>query len=90
MEPVYLGYRDVEVDANDATTTDAFQSYFGGHPIWLDEAQKPDRQMVQCGGCGDPMYLLVQLYAPLEHRPHERVIYVWGCNRRQCMRKPNR
>ncbi|KAI9597264.1 programmed cell death protein 2 [Syncephalis fuscata] len=87
-EPVYLGYPDIEVEKNDATA-DAQQTYIGGHPIWLDDTQMPDNQIIKCGGCGNPMYLLVQSYAPLEHRPHERVLYVWGCNRRQCMRKPN-
>ncbi|KAI8055884.1 hypothetical protein BDF22DRAFT_617915 [Syncephalis plumigaleata] len=87
--PVYLGYPDSQVDQNDASV-DAFQSYIGGYPIWFDDTQIPEQRIINCGGCGNPMYLLVQVYAPLDHRPHERVIYVWGCNRRQCMRKPHR
>lgn len=36
------------------------------------------------------MYLIFQGYVPLPDSIYHRVIYVWGCNRRQCMHKSGR
>ncbi|CAO3586806.1 unnamed protein product [Absidia cylindrospora] len=33
------------------------------------------------------MYLLCQTYVPLPDSVYHRVIYIWACNRRSCMRK---
>ena len=36
------------------------------------------------------MYLLFQSYAPLPESAYHRVIYVWACNKRACMKKEGR
>ncbi|RKP07239.1 hypothetical protein THASP1DRAFT_2631, partial [Thamnocephalis sphaerospora] len=84
---VLLGYSDGYVDDKDLEELDAYQTRIGGLPTWLDDAQKPDPTVMHCGGCNRQMRLLVQVYVPLDHRPHERVLYVWGCNHRRCMRE---
>ncbi|RCH79884.1 hypothetical protein CU098_000931, partial [Rhizopus stolonifer] len=47
----------------------------------------PSSEVCHCKVCRKPMYLIFQSYAPLPDSPYHRVIYVWGCNRRACMRK---
>jgi pre-rRNA-processing protein TSR4 len=54
--------------------------------IWFDETQLPGIDVTRCSACQHQMRLLVQVYAPLDHQPHDRVLYIWGCNRRRCMR----
>lgn len=34
------------------------------------------------------MYMIFQGYVPLEDSIYHRVIYVWACNRRICIKKP--
>lgn len=37
---------------------------------------------MKCDNCHDPMYLLLQMYAPLDDL--ERTLYVFGCNKASC------
>ncbi|KAI9259369.1 hypothetical protein BY458DRAFT_440403 [Sporodiniella umbellata] len=83
---VLLGIPDGSIEVDD----DVYASKMGGLPLWLD----PDRPMAseycQCKVCGDWMYLLFQSYAPLVDSAYHRVLYVWGCNKRACMKKEGR
>ncbi|CAO3647461.1 unnamed protein product [Cunninghamella echinulata] len=59
----------------------------GGIPVWLNNNKPPTENVCKCKICGDWMYLLCQCYAPLPDSVYHCVIYVWACNRRECMRK---
>ena len=52
----------------------------------LESTMKDDDNMTfplfQCDNCHDPMYLLIQMYAPLDDL--ERTLYVFGCNKASC------
>ncbi|RUS35486.1 programmed cell death protein 2 [Jimgerdemannia flammicorona] len=54
---------------------------------WLVPTCPPPADVAQCGSCDRFMYLLFQAYVPLENSPFERVVYVWACNQRRCMRR---
>ncbi|KAJ1670583.1 hypothetical protein EV182_008118, partial [Spiromyces aspiralis] len=34
------------------------------------------------------MLHLLQIYAPLENSPYDRVLYIWGCNSARCSKLP--
>ena len=61
---------------------DPYASHLGGTPAWLNSASSsaaPARP--QCGICGGPLHLVLQVYAPVEF---PRALYVYGCNRAEC------
>lgn len=60
------------------------------HQTWLDESTPPDGNFANCKVCNDPMLLLLQLNGDLpEHFPDdERRLYIFGCPRKACSRKP--
>ncbi|KAI7897925.1 programmed cell death protein 2 [Cokeromyces recurvatus] len=80
---VLLGFLDGKIEIDD----DAYATKLGGLPVWLDPKSPPSSKVCKCHNCGDPMYLIFQSYAPLSDSPYHRVFYVWGCNKRSCMRK---
>ncbi|GAA5795112.1 programmed cell death protein 2 [Helicostylum pulchrum] len=81
--PVLLGIPDGEIELDN----DAYITKLGGLPVWLDPKTPPSSKVCQCRVCGDSMYLIFQSYVPLPDSPYHRVLYVWGCNKRSCMRK---
>ncbi|KAI8340969.1 programmed cell death protein 2 [Choanephora cucurbitarum] len=81
--PVFLGLPDGEIEVDN----DAYVTKLGGLPLWLEPSKPPSSQLCHCKVCRKPMYLIFQSYAPLPDSPYHRVLYVWGCNRRACMRK---
>lgn len=54
---------------------------------WLPLKSPPPRTVAQCNFCKQPMELLVQIFAPLEDSPHDRIMLIWGCSRAPCQRK---
>jgi hypothetical protein len=62
-------------------TSDLTVSRLGGEATPLKGVQVP---LPVCGHCKSGLYLLTQLYAPLEEGA-DRILYLWGCNRRRCM-----
>ncbi|KAI8977137.1 programmed cell death protein 2 [Mycotypha africana] len=80
---VLLGFPDEEIELDN----DAYATKIGGLPIWLDPKTPPSSQICHCKICKQPMYLIFQTYAPLPDSPYHRVMYVWACNKRSCMRK---
>lgn len=66
---------------------DPFVTKIGGVPNWLDQDLPAPSKHGVCEACGKDMYLLLQAYVPLEKSPYDRVVYVWACNQRLCMRK---
>ncbi|KAG5297321.1 PDCD2_C domain-containing protein [Histoplasma ohiense] len=80
---VLLGYAD------DNASDDSI-SHLGGWPTWIDPASPPPGDLANCKVCNNPMLLLLQLHGDLpEHFPHdERWLYIFGCPRKSCSRKP--
>ncbi|KAF9932184.1 hypothetical protein FBU30_008739 [Linnemannia zychae] len=83
--PILLGMPDSPMETQD--DLDPYVTKIGGVPLWLsDDLPAPSKYGV-CKACGKNMYLLLQAYVPLETSPYDRVVYVWACNQRLCMRK---
>ncbi|KAK2735688.1 hypothetical protein FQN55_002050 [Onygenales sp. PD_40] len=80
---VLLGYAAEEA-------SDDSISHLGGWPTWLDPATPPPGEFAKCKVCNNPMLLLLQLNGDLpEHFPNdERWLYIFGCPRKTCTRKP--
>ncbi|KAI9929232.1 hypothetical protein ASPWEDRAFT_104941 [Aspergillus wentii DTO 134E9] len=80
---VLLGYGSEEI-------LDDTISHLGGWPAWLDDATPPPGEFANCKVCNRPMLLLLELNGDLpEHFPNdERRLYIFGCSRKACNRKP--
>ncbi|KAJ5341237.1 Programmed cell death protein 2 C-terminal [Penicillium brevicompactum] len=65
-------------------------SHLGGWPKWLDDASPAPGDFANCKVCNSPMLLLLELHGDLpDHFPtDERRLYVFGCPRKPCNRKP--
>ncbi|KAI9511530.1 programmed cell death protein 2 [Russula earlei] len=81
---VFLGIPDGPVESA-SDLNDAAVSRIGGLPTLLSRQVPFDSS--RCQRCKNPMELLVQLWAPFENSPYDRVAYVWGCARSGCQRK---
>ncbi|KAJ5888471.1 hypothetical protein N7495_008512 [Penicillium taxi] len=80
---VLLGYAAEEVVEDTI-------SHLGGWPTWLDETTPPPGDFANCKVCNQPMLLLLELHGDLpDDFPHnERRLYIFGCPRKPCNRKP--
>ncbi|CAL5870282.1 uncharacterized protein PFLUO_LOCUS4517 [Penicillium psychrofluorescens] len=80
---VLLGYAAEEVIEDTI-------SHLGGHPTWLDNTSPPPGDFANCNVCNQPMLLLLELHGDLpDHFPNdERRLYLFGCPRKPCNRKP--
>ncbi|CEJ56028.1 hypothetical protein PMG11_02255 [Penicillium brasilianum] len=80
---VLLGYADEEVIEDTI-------SHLGGWPSWIDENTPPPGDYANCKVCNGPMLLLLELHGDLpDHFPNnERRLYIFGCPRKPCNRKP--
>ncbi|KAG0277658.1 hypothetical protein BGZ96_002765 [Linnemannia gamsii] len=83
--PILLGMPDSPMESQD--DIDPYVTKIGGVPLWLSEDLPASSKYGVCEACGKNMYLLLQAYVPLESSPYDRVVYVWACNQRLCMRK---
>ncbi|KAH7927870.1 hypothetical protein BV22DRAFT_1103431 [Leucogyrophana mollusca] len=83
---VLLGFPDGTVET-ESDLKDAAVSRIGGHPALLP-SREPPISCSQCKNCSYPMELLMQIWCPFEDSPHDRALYVWGCARASCQRKP--
>ncbi|CAI4214715.1 unnamed protein product [Parascedosporium putredinis] len=65
-------------------------SRLGGQPEWLDPQKAPSAALARCKACGDIMAMLLQLNGELPEKfpGHERRLFVFGCNKPKCRRKP--
>ncbi|KAG0172878.1 hypothetical protein DFQ28_009884 [Apophysomyces sp. BC1034] len=84
--PVLLGVPDGAIPTED--DMDPYTTKIGGVPVWLNSEKPPSSDYCRCRICHQWMYLIFQGYVPLPDSIYHRVIYVWACNRRACMRKP--
>lgn len=65
-------------------------SHIGGRPTWIDNATPPPGEFANCKVCNSPMLLLLELHGDLpDHFPdNERRLYILGCPRKPCNKKP--
>ncbi|KAJ5239595.1 hypothetical protein N7468_004214 [Penicillium chermesinum] len=65
-------------------------SHLGGWPTWIDEKTPPPGEFANCKVCNNPMALLLELHGDLpDHFSiNERRLYIFGCPRKPCNRKP--
>ncbi|KAG0088334.1 hypothetical protein BGZ92_006304 [Podila epicladia] len=85
ISPILLGMPDSPMEAQD--DVDPYTTKIGGLPLWLQEDLPAPSKYGVCESCGKQLYLLLQAYVPLEKSAYDRVVYVWACNQRLCMRK---
>ncbi|KAJ5773604.1 hypothetical protein N7457_008500 [Penicillium paradoxum] len=80
---VLLGYAAEEVIEDTI-------SHLGGWPTWLDEASPAPGDFANCKVCNNPMLLLLELHGdlPNDFPTDERRLYLFGCPRKACNRKP--
>ncbi|XP_069787766.1 programmed cell death protein 2 [Narcine bancroftii] len=81
--PVELGF--VEPAAPERLVSSQFPSKVGGRPAWLS-LLLPGPELLECGGCAQPLVFLLQVYAPREHAFH-RSLLIFCCTSPDC---PNR
>lgn len=62
-------------------------SRMGGRAAWLPTSSIPPQTVALCQHCNQLMELLVQIFAPLDDSPYDRIVLVWGCARSPCQRK---
>lgn len=81
--------------ASATEVADPFCSRLGGvpallHPVGTEtETEAEAEQFYRCRVCGTKMFLIVQMDCPREDWPGiDRVVYVFGCNRRVCSQQP--
>ena len=57
---------------------------------WLDDSQLPSGSFAKCRTCNGLLNQLLELHGDLPERfpGHERRLYLWGCRRKACQRKP--
>ncbi|KAG0349353.1 hypothetical protein BG004_007537 [Podila humilis] len=83
--PILLGMPDSLMESQD--DVDPYTTKIGGVPLWLQKDLPAPSRFGICEACGKQLYLLIQAYVPLEKSAYDRVVYVWACNQRLCMRK---
>ncbi|KAJ3555516.1 hypothetical protein NM688_g2531 [Phlebia brevispora] len=81
---VQLGIPDGPIESS-SDILDAAVSRIGGQPAFLTSPEPPYESAL-CKNCSSPMQLLVQVWCPLEDKPNDRALYVWGCARAVCQR----
>jgi pre-rRNA-processing protein TSR4 len=89
MTPIQLGYAEAiedEEERKEIFSHTSFPSKIGGFPVWLYPTRPLSVEMATCNQCGDPLLLLLQLYAPEDDPPEafHRMIYVMCCRKGQC------
>ncbi|KAJ0412909.1 hypothetical protein ATCC90586_002539 [Pythium insidiosum] len=57
----------------------------GGRPAWYSASPVVDPSSLDCPKCKAPLYLVAQVYAPVES---DRTLYIFGCNSADCTETP--
>ena len=77
-----IGAAGLPIDPSSEQARDPYVCKIGGVPAWLgDEAPGPARGGLLCSACGAPLFLVAQLYAPVDG---PRALHIFGCNRQVC------
>ncbi|TPX31459.1 hypothetical protein SmJEL517_g05222 [Synchytrium microbalum] len=67
---------------------DAYTDRIGGSPVWLRH-HPPPNHIPTCSSCTSPLFLIAQIQAPNpDRKTMGRILYVFGCNSRVCMKRP--
>lgn len=80
-----LGVSDGPLESQDEGNP--LVSRMGGQVAWLPSQSIPPMSVSLCSHCSEQMELLVQIFAPLDDSPYDRLLLVWGCARRPCQKK---
>jgi pre-rRNA-processing protein TSR4 len=80
-----LGVSDGPLESQDQDNP--LVSRMGGHIAWLPSTTIPPPNISLCLHCSQQMELLVQIFAPLDESPYDRLLLVWGCARGKCQKK---
>lgn len=83
-----LGVSDGPLESQDEGNP--LVSRMGGRAAWLPSKAIPPVTVSTCSHCSQQMELLVQIFAPLDQSPYDRLLLVWGCARSPCQRKRGR
>lgn len=68
------------------TASDAKTSFIGGTPVFYsDDVNLADLSRPTCRQCNKYMYLVLQMYAPLDDINLDRTMYVFACNSAACI-----
>ncbi|KAI5299752.1 hypothetical protein KEM56_002981 [Ascosphaera pollenicola] len=90
VEDEALGQTNVLLGFAEEEEMDDPMSHLGGKPTWMDDGPPPSGSFAKCESCGNFMNLLLQLNGDLPERfPNDaRWLYIFGCVRSACNRKP--
>ncbi|KAJ3411386.1 hypothetical protein HDV05_002311 [Chytridiales sp. JEL 0842] len=68
--------------------TDPYLDKLGGTPVWLHNTPPTHLPPPRCETCSSPLFLIAQILAtlPETQKVHERVLYLFGCNSRECVK----
>lgn len=80
-----LGVIDGPLESQDESNP--LVSRLGGQVAWLPSTSIPPMSVSICLHCSEQMELLVQIFAPLDDSPFDRLLLVWGCARRPCQKQ---
>ena len=78
---VHLGVCDEPIKSS--CVSNFTDSQLGGTPHWLSD----NLSIPVCKLCGNPTFLVTQLYAPLFGSPYHRVLYLFACVEGRCQNK---
>lgn len=78
---LFLGVCEKQID--DSADTDLYMSKLGGKPVFPNEKAPKDK--LKCKVCSSKLYLLTQIFAPLEDL--DRFLYIFACNNNNCRNK---
>ncbi|KAL5141436.1 Programmed cell death protein 2 [Glycine soja] len=84
-DPITLGF--VDKPKNEwSLRRQYFPSKTGGVPAWLDPLNIPSGRSSVCDICGDPLQLLLQVYAPTDKETtFHRMLFVFMCPSMKCL-----
>ncbi|KAI9103235.1 programmed cell death protein 2 [Phlyctochytrium arcticum] len=81
---IQLGFPyDEELSSTD--DCDVYMDKIGGRPIFFSETTFPPQEWARCKSCSNPLLLVTQMWAKLP-KCRDRVFYVLGCNRKDCIK----
>jgi hypothetical protein len=84
-DPVLLLEPQSKKPNKSTNNSDACASFIGGTPIYFHDGDGDEKKHQQpiCGICQQEMYLILQMYAPVDG--FDRTMMVFGCNNASCI-----
>lgn len=78
---LFLGVCEKQID--DSADTDLYMSKLGGKAVFPNDKAPKDK--LKCKVCNSKLYLITQIFAPLEDL--DRFLYIFACNNNNCKNK---